>query len=164
MTVGPRPTTHFLWKRLGALACLFAWLASIPSLLPAAVAALGSLDGQHRVSIAERGGQVAVVFHHENRALAPAHWHSPLAKLLTSVAQSGGATQDHVLTFAPVDAARATAPTVVPAAQFAEVPPLAETFVLLPLPTPATAPLSAPRPPPASAFALVCLRSATLLV
>jgi hypothetical protein len=149
---------------LSAFACLFAWLSGASSLLPAAVAALGSLDGQHLVSIAERSGQLAVVFHHENRALAPAHSHTPLAKLLTSVAQSSGATQDHVFTFAPVDAARATAPAVVPVALSAEVPPPAEISVLLPFPAPAATPSLAPRPPSACAFALTCLRSTTLLV
>ncbi len=151
------------WARLGALVCLLAWFAGTPSLLPEMVAALGGLDAQHRVEFAQCDGRVSVIFHHESGAQAPAHLHSPLAKMLTVLAQSNP-TQDHVLTFAQTNAASVREAFALPVATIADLPPLAENFAPLPLPQTAAAPMRVARPPPTCAFALVCLRSSTLLI
>jgi len=156
--------TRPLWARLAGLACLLAWFAATPSLLPSAVAMLGFLDGQHRVTFAERDGQVAVVLHHESGVPPRTHYHSPVAAVLTFLAQCNNPAQDHVLTFARTDDARLTPLAVPSATTSTDLPPPAERFVLLPLPQTAKAPGFAPRPPPTCAFALVCLRSTTLLV
>lgn len=168
MTMQSAPTLHRtlrpLWARLAGLVCLLAWFAATPSLLPSAVAVLGFLDGQHRVTFAERDGHVAVVLRHENGATPRAHYHSPVAAVLTVLAQCSTPTQDHVLKFARTDDARLMPLAVPLAAVAADLPLPAERFVLLPLPQTAKAPGFAPRPPPTGTFALVCLRSTTLLV
>ena len=153
-----------LRARLAALVCLLAWFVGTSALLPAAVAALGSLDGQHRVSLATERGRVAVVFHHPNAGQAPQHQHSPLAGMLTACAQARGPAQDHVLAFTQTDEARLAAPIAQPAASLAGLPSLAESYVLLSVPQFSDVCALAPRPPPTCAFALVCLRSTTLLV
>ena len=168
MTMQSTPTLHRtprpLWARLAGLVCLLAWFAATPSLLPSAVAMLGYLDGQHRVTFAERDGQVAVVLRHENGAPPRAHYHSPVAAVLTVLAQCSTPTQDHVLKFARIDDVRLTPLPMPRAATAVDLPLPTERFILLPLPQTAKAPGFAPRPPPAGAFALVCLRSTTLLV
>lgn len=168
MTMQPAPTRHRtqrpLWARLAGLVCLLAWFSATPSLLPSAVAVLGFLDGQHRVTFAERDGQVAVVLRHETGAPPRAHYHSPVAAVLTVLAQCSTPTQDHVFTFARTDEAGLTLLAVPPAAMSVDLARATERFVLLPRPQTAKALGFAPRPPPTGAFALVCLRSTTLLV
>jgi hypothetical protein len=162
------PTLHRisrpLWARLAGLVCLLAWFAATPSLLPSAVAVLGYLDGQHRVTFAERDGRVAVVLRHENGAPPRAHYHSPVAAVLTVLAQCSTPSQDHVLTFARTDDAGLTLLAVPPSAMSVDLARATERFVPLPLPQTAKVSGFAPRPPPTSAFALVCLRSTSLLV
>ena len=152
-----------LRARLSALICLLAWFAAMPSLLPACVAALGMLDGQHRVLFAEREGKITVVFHHEDGAMAQEHHHSPLTNALTVFAKDADSTQDHTFAFGQAGAATATA-RVLTSATPAALPPLLEGFVFLPLPQIAAEPSLAPRPPPVSALALVCLRSTSLRI
>lgn len=84
--------------------------------------------------------------------------------MLTVLAQCSTPTQDHVLTFARTDEAGLKLLTVPPAATSADLARATERFVLLPRPQTAKALSFAPRPPPTGAFALVCLRSTTLLV
>ncbi|MEO6742055.1 MAG: hypothetical protein ABIP20_17565 [Chthoniobacteraceae bacterium] len=150
--------------RIGALAAFLAWIAGTPSLLPAAVAALGSLDGQHEVSFAHANGNVSVVFHHDRGTPSSRHSHSPLAQILTAFAQSGGQTQDHVLAFAETEGARSSAAVSQRALMFVDLPPWADYGVLPPFPQSLAASSLSPRPPPICAFALVCLRSTTLRV
>jgi hypothetical protein len=116
------------------------------------------------VTFAACDGQVVVVLYHENGAPLRAHYHSPVAAVLTVLAQRNNPTQDHVLKFARIDDARLT-PLAVPQTAVAVGLPLpTERFVLLPLPQTAKAPGFAPRPLPTGTFVLVCLRSTTLLV
>lgn len=150
--------------RFGVLVCLLAWFLATPSLLPAAVAGLGSLDGQHRVSFAEQGGRVAVIFHHASGAMAPAHQHSSFTKVLTALAQSRGAMQDHVLTFGPAEAARARVNATEPTVFAAPVALPSEALVRFPARTFPAVASRAPCAPPVRGFALVCLRSTLLLI
>jgi hypothetical protein len=148
----------------GALVCLLAWFVGTPVLLPGVVAALGSLDGQHRVSFAVHGAQVAVVLHHPNAVQAPAHQHTPLAEMLTAFAECSGPTQDHVLAFAPTDFGCLATPIAQLLPSIVDARALAASFASLPVPQSFDIPALAPRPPPTCAFALVCLRSTTLLI
>lgn len=155
--------TCALPARFAALWCLFAWFAGMPALLPAAVAMLGALDGQHRVSLAAERGQIAVIFRHSDAGEARTHRHSPLAGMLTTFAQSSGPTQDHLLAFTLADTARLALPVESWASSLhaLSLPPA---ILVFPTPPPLDAPALAPCPPPTCAFALVCLRSTTLLI
>lgn len=157
---GARP----LGVRLGVWMCLLAWFAGTPLLLPGLVAALGGLDLQHRVQCEERGGRVAVIFHHGCGAQTPAHRHSSLARVLTALAGPDRTTPDHILTFAHATEASATAATVVATPLFVALPRFGTIFVTPDSPEPSRGANRASRPPPALSSALVCLRSTVLLV
>jgi hypothetical protein len=148
--------------RCAAAICLAAWFAAVPALLPATFAAFGTLDRQHRVALEVRGGQTVVVFHHGGAAVASAHRHNALARVLTAFAQSESATPDHVLTFEQVDSAVAL--NISPGPGQALGTRSAESHLTLAAPISSTAPVCAPRPPPITAFALVCLRSTSLRI
>lgn len=150
--------------RIGALAAFLAWMAGTPSLLPTVVAALGSLDGQHEVSFAQGNGKVSVVLHHDRGTLSSPHHHSPLTQILTAFVRGSDRTQDHVLAFAETEGARSSAAVSQRALIFVDLLPWADCGVFPPFPQSLAASSLSPRPPPACAFALVCLRSTTLLV
>jgi hypothetical protein len=144
--------------------CLVAWVAAMPTLWPAAFAALGSLDRQHRVAMEARGAQTLVVLHHRSPARDAAHRHAALARVLTVFSESTDGTADHVIAFSSGGAWCADAPSLRLVAAPADVPPPAEMPVRCPVPSRVDTTARAPRPPPILAFALACLRSTTLRV
>jgi len=122
------------------------------------------LDGQHRVRLAQHEGKVTVVFHHQGGAPAREHHHSLLMNALTALAEDSDSNQDHTLVFARTGSATAAAPLTLPVCKSAELPPSLLRCVALAVPRTIDAPPLVPHPPPPCAFALVCLRSTTLLI
>ncbi len=151
--------------KFGAVVCFFAWLVGIPALLPMAFAALGSLDAQHCVRMEEHAGRMTVVLHHGSGAQSPLHRHLGVARLISAFAQTNEGTQDHIVNFGQAGAIHVSSPAVLPVmtGQTA-VQPLTESVIVPSRSIPSDAPAIVPRPPPAAAFALVCLRSTSLRI
>lgn len=89
-------------RSFGALLGLFAYLWVSTPLPPALVAWLASLDGSHRVMVAQRGQSVEVVLCHDEKSpsMAAQHTHPRFSGALVLLAEPPmGPTCDHVLSF-----------------------------------------------------------------
>lgn len=150
--------------RFAAAVCLAAWLAAAPALLPAAFAMLGALDRQHRVGLESRGPQTLLVLRHVAPASEDGHRHAVLARVLTMFAQPTRATPDHIIAFWRADEARLDPARTLPEAPATDAPPPRQTPLWCAPPIRVDASTRPPRSPAISPFALLCLRSTTLLV
>lgn len=89
-------------RSFGALVGLFAYLWVATPLPPALVAWLASLDGSHRVMVAQRGQSVEVVLCHDEQSptMASQHTHPRFSGALVLLAEPPtGPMCDHVLSF-----------------------------------------------------------------
>lgn len=89
-------------RSLGALVGLFAYLWVATPLPPAVFAWLASLDGSHRVKLAQRDQSIEVVLCHDDQSptRTPQHTHPRVSGALVLLAElPSGPSCDHVLNF-----------------------------------------------------------------
>jgi hypothetical protein len=101
-----------------------AWMLSTSAVVPAFAGLLGTLDGQHAVSIAEGRLSTMVILHHAGGAPGPDHRHTLLSGMLVALSRTDRDSQDHLLIFPRSEAAPAEDPLELAVGGSEEIPPI----------------------------------------
>lgn len=95
------------------------WLLALPGVAPSLFAALAWMEGSHGIELRDQGSEVCVVLTHGARNVTRTHdqihRHCLFARILVSIAASGGGQPDHFIKFASANSAELRKSTAVTA-------------------------------------------------